>query len=206
MAVDEILMESQKKNARPVLRIYSWERPSYSIGYFQSAPDIAKRFGCDKKNIPVVRRPSGGGVVFHDGDITFSLSLGNPNPFLTGDAKSSYLKINEALASGLRDMYAGLDFFDCRSVPSGRAGNGRVCFEEPACYDLLWKGKKVVGASQRRKKDAVLYQSSVALRGDREKIIACMLEGFRKKWSVTFEEAPLTEPELEKARARLGNY
>jgi lipoate-protein ligase A len=203
MAVDEVLMESQKDRALvPVLRIYFWDKLSYSIGYFQSVAQTVKRFDCEKKKIPVVRRITGGGLVAHNGDITFSLSLKNPNPFVPSETKSSYLKINEALWAGFRSSGSKIDFADCKTAaPLGRGGE-RVCFEAPSCYDLLLGGKKVVGASQRRKDGLMLHQSAVFMKGDRKELISQMLEGFREKWGVTVEEKPLTERELEKAKEK----
>ncbi|MGH7197606.1 MAG: lipoate--protein ligase family protein [Candidatus Omnitrophota bacterium] len=203
MAVDEILMGSQKDPASvPVLRIYFWDKLSYSIGYFQNVAQVVKRFNCKKKKITVVRRITGGGMVQHNGDITFSLSLRNPNPYVPSETKSSYLKINEALWAGFRKSGSKIDFADCKTAaPLGRGGD-RVCFEAPSCYDLLLGGKKVVGASQRRKNGLILHQSTVFMKGDREELISQMLEGFREKWDVTFEEGPLTEKELKKAREK----
>jgi lipoate-protein ligase A len=203
MAVDEVLMESQRDPASiPVLRVYFWDKLSYSIGYFQSVAQTVKRFDCEKKKIPVVRRLTGGGLVAHNGDITFSLSLKNPNPFVPSETKSSYLKINEALWAGFRSSGSKIDFADCKTAaPLGRGGE-RVCFEAPSCYDLLLDGKKVVGASQRRKDGLILHQSAVFMKGDPENLISQMLEGFREKWGVTFEERPLTEKELALAREK----
>lgn len=210
MAIDEVLMESQRqKKNPPVLRIYFWSEPSCTVGYFQNAEQVARRFRCPERGIDVVRRITGGGMVLHGDDLTFSISLPNPNPFLTGDVKSSYLKINEALRVGLKGDCPDIDYADCRTVPSGRAKGDRVCFEAPSCYDLLRQGKKIVGASQRRKDGVILHQSAVFADLPREILVQRILEGFREKWEVNFTEAPLTEEELscarEKEAARYGS-
>ncbi len=200
MAIDEVLMTSQEnQNALPTLRFYRWSSPAYSIGYFQSVETVLKRFDCAKKKISVVRRLTGGGLVFHGEDLTFSLSMKNPNPFFAGDVKDSYLKVNEALRVGIQEAFQGLDYADCKTVPSGRATNERVCFEAPSCYDLLLKGKKVVGASQRRLGEAILHQSSVFLDNKHSALEKNIQAGFERVWKINFKEMPLTQEELNKA-------
>lgn len=199
MAADEFLMESQSDaSSLPTLRFYEWSQPSISIGYFQNTPEIAQRFGFAKKNIPVVRRVTGGGLVSHGTDLTFSLALKNPNPFFSGDVKDSYLKVNEAVRVGLKKMYPELDYADCKNIPSGRGQGDRVCFENPVCHDLLIGGKKILGASQRRLDCTVLHQSALFLSGSRQPLIENILEGFRQVWGIAFEESAWKADEIKR--------
>ena len=201
MAIDEVLMESQKDaSCLPVLRIYFWEKAAYSLGYFQNVDVVVNRFRCAENDTDVVRRITGGGLVLHHEDLTFSLSLKNPNPFVPSETKASYLKINEALMAGLRKTYPGVDFADCKTVPSGRAGQERICFNAPSCYDLLLDGRKVVGASQRRRQGVLLHQSTVFIKEDRRVLTGLILEGFQKKWGVELIEAALTGEEIALAK------
>lgn len=206
MAIDEILMRRQNlPGAQPALRFYSWSEPAYSVGYFQDVAEIARRFGTKNRKATLVRRLTGGGMVFHGNDLTFSLSLPNPNPFFKGDVKDSYLRVNEALRKGLVEIFPELDYADCKSVaPSGRASNARVCFESPSCYDLLLRGKKVVGASQRRIGGAILHQSTIFLDEKKEALIARIVKGFEKAWSVNFQKMPLSAEELSEAQQIVG--
>ena len=204
MALDEALLEraAADPQAVPTLRFYSWERPAVTAGYFQDVPELVRRLRCREKSLEVIRRLTGGGMVFHGADLTFSLILKLPSPYMPRDVKDSYLKINRALMMGLKKSCEGLDFADCRTVPSGRGkGENRVCFEKRSCYDLLWCGKKVVGASQRRRDNALLHQSTVFLGGAPAEIEKNILEGFEKLWDVAFERSAPTFVELEEARA-----
>ena len=192
MAVDEWLLGSQQEpSAEQILRIYFWDRPSYSIGYFQKVT---------QHPIPAVRRITGGGLVRHGNDMTFSLALKSPNCFLPNDAKSSYLKINEVLLAAFKPLFPKLDFADCKTLPSGRGSKDRICFDSPSCYDLMLDGKKVVGSSQRRQNGAMLHQSSVFLPGERSVLISALCRAFREKWQTKLTDEPLTESELEKIR------
>lgn len=197
MSIDEVLMESQNlPDASPVLRFYAWSEPAYSVGYFQNVAEIVKRYACEKKNISVVRRITGGGLVIHGQDLTFSLAVKSNSPFFLGAAKDSYLKVNEALRVGLQPLHPNIDYADCKSIPSGRGIGNRVCFETPSCYDLLLDGKKIVGASQRRIKGAILHQSSIFLEGDRETLWNHILDGFKETWKIDFFKQPLSNKEL----------
>jgi lipoate-protein ligase A len=150
----------------------------------------------------VVKRLTGGGFVLHDKDLTLSLSLPGAGELFPSDVKTSYLKVNEALRWGLRKIYPDLDFADCKNVPSGRGDDDRICFENPSCYDLLLKGKKVVGASQRRKDGAILHQATIFLDAEHHTLTKCIQEGFEEKWGVVFEESALEPDELREAEKR----
>ena len=207
MAIDETLMEFQGDPwAVPSLRFYTWSSPSLTVGYFQNVEEAARRFRCRELKTEVARRLTGGGAVFHGSDLTFSLTMKIPNALIAGDVKNSYLKINEALMAGLKVIYPGLDFADCRTVPSSRGAKSaqRICFETPSCYDLLLDGKKVVGASQRRRDGSLLHQSAVFLRGEPLELQKLIVDGFRKKWSVEFVEKNLTPDEFKKAEILEG--
>lgn len=200
MAVDEVLMEAQKiSSAIPTIRFYSWLTPAYSVGYFQDVGEIAERHRCAQKGVPVVKRITGGGMVCHGEDLTFSLTLKTPTGFFSTEVKESYLKINEALRTGLMEIFPALDYASCKEVPSGRGSGERVCFESPSCYDLLLGKKKVAGSSQRRKHGTLLHQGSLFLKLEREKLIGCILRGFEKKWGIAFHKIPLSDEELSRA-------
>lgn len=200
MAIDEFLMESQKDPENPPsLRLYQWSEPACSIGYFQNINEVAKRFQRAGRELRVVRRLTGGGIVPHGDDLTLSLTLKESSFRFLKEVKTSYLKINEAIREGLIRSYAGLDYADCRSIPSGRAGKNLVCFDRPSCYDLLLAGKKVVGASQRRQGIALLHQSTIFLQGDPAVLRRHIVGGFKKVWGVSFSEIPFNERELAQA-------
>lgn len=189
-----------RSGGTPIIRFYSWIRPAISAGYFQDIHTLASRFGARQKASQVVRRLTGGGMVFHGKDLTFSLVMKVSDPLIGGDVKASYLKINEALLAGLRELFEELDTADCRAVtPSGRGGGERICFEKPSCYDVLKRGQKVVGASQRRTNGVLLHQSAVFLEKQAQELEPLILKGFEKKWGAEFRQEPLSAMELQAA-------
>ena len=114
--------------------------------------------------------------------------------------KESYLKVTEALRLGLKDFYPDLDYAPCKDLKATHERQkSRICFEEPSCYDLLWNGKKVMGASQRRIGSAVLHQATVFLKEDGKSLAKKIIAGFEKSWKVSFEERGLMENEKREA-------
>lgn len=202
MALDEVLARAQSEaGAAPSLRFYPWERPAVTVGYFEDVEKAAKRFQAERNDLAVVRRLTGGGAVHHGRDLTFSLCLRLPSPHFSGDVKSSYLKINEAIRLGLKPGYPGLDFADCRTAYSASSRHKeRVCFESLSCYDLLLDGKKILGASQRRIGGTVLHQSTLFLEDSAQELARMIVRGFRELWKVEFVEEPFTEEEVRLAR------
>ncbi len=201
MAVDEALMLGQgRPESIPTLRFYTWSENALSIGYFQSVDEFDKPGRDGAKPSSVVRRLTGGGVVRHGHDLTFSLAVTMPHPQIPSGVKDSYLRINEAVRIGLKKIYPALDYADCRDVKSMRERQkDRVCFEKPDCHDLLLSGKKILGASQRRIGNKFLHQSSLTLDQPYAVLIDHLIEGFRQAWKVEFQASVLTPEEIREA-------
>src|SRR6188474_2624923 len=73
MAVDEALLETAAISGLATLRFYTWQEPTLSLGYFQSAVD--RDHHPDGRDCPLVRRASGGGAIIHDRELTYSIAL-----------------------------------------------------------------------------------------------------------------------------------
>jgi lipoate-protein ligase A len=152
MAVDEALLEAMPRLQKPVLRFYNWTEPAASFGYFQ------KYFEAERTTSlrPLVRRPTGGGIVPHDTGWTYSVAFPARHEWHAFKAVESYRRIHEWLqaAFGRLNVTTGLAP-DCRKDAPGQ------CFAGYEKYDLLWHGKKIAGAAQRRTRDGLLIQGSV---------------------------------------------
>ena len=150
MAVDETLL---KEVSRPLLRIYRWEAPCITFGYFQRLSEV-RLTGPD---LPAVRRWTGGGMVEHGKDLTFSLLIPKGERCAAMPPAHFYRELHGLLAAALS-----------RFVPSSvrLAGEadlraGQACFTAPAIDDLLMAGEKILGGAQRRSTGALLYQGSL---------------------------------------------
>ncbi|MEI8340114.1 MAG: hypothetical protein WCH43_01090 [Verrucomicrobiota bacterium] len=149
MAVDEILLQHL---SRPVLRVYRWLRPSVSFGYFEKFKAVQAQYPSREP----VRRWTGGGVVPHGEDLTYSLLVPTGSLFLRLKTAESYRAIHERIAAAMNRA----------GVTVSMAGDdqqkiSQACFENPTRYDILREGRKIAGAAQRRTKFGLLHQGSI---------------------------------------------
>lgn len=146
MAADQAWLELSEV---PVLRVYRWDEPTATIGYAQNLTKL----GDALPPWPVVRRWTGGGVVLHENDFTYSVIVPAVHPWSQTNPLDSYRVIHESLAKALDDgsRLAGMD--DLIENP--------FCFVAPALHDVIRDKVKVAGAGQRRGKLGVLHQGSV---------------------------------------------
>ena len=168
MAIDEALVSrcTDSDNGLATIRFYTWKEPSCSIGYFQK---IETAFTTLRENrIPVVRRPTGGGIVFHGNDITFSIVKRRVHDKRPGDISFFYRLIGESILRGLKELGFACSFYiPEEAVLSSESGKGNlrsrstqhsVCSVTPAKYDILINGNKVAGYAARRSQDVILCQ------------------------------------------------
>lgn len=150
MAIDEVLLIQA---GEPWLRVYGWSEPSVSIGFSQDPVALAKEL----PPFPIVRRWTGGGVVIHDGDWTYTLVVPRTDPFCDLRPVETYRLIHAALVHALDEIGETGCVLQPVSVSEGRG----VCFVEPAQYDVVRGEVKIAGAAQRRSKLGFLHQASV---------------------------------------------
>jgi lipoyl(octanoyl) transferase len=167
MAIDEAIAREQSAGSElPTLRFYGWSPAGFSLGYFQDASGILNIPKCVKEGVPFVRRFTGGEVIFHDQELTYSLCFPGVMTGPFNSVKDSF-RIN---SSFILEVYRklGLDagFVSQRSaeVPSGPAG--ALCFESSEEYDIMVQGKKLGGSSQRRIKNIIFQHGSIPLKFD----------------------------------------
>ena len=148
MACDEVLVSMAEA---PILRVFRWRSPWVSAGFFTAMEDAARA----RPDLPVCRRWTGGGIVVHDGDFTFSLVLPRGERLAAERPGESYRLIHAALAEALREQgYAAL-------MSDEAVGDSRECFVGAVEHDVVLDGRKVAGGAQRRTRRALLHQGSV---------------------------------------------
>lgn len=147
MAVDEALL---RHCTSPVLRIYGWTVPAVSIGYFQPTSVVPK-------GRPFVRRLTGGGLVDHAADVTYTVALPTDHPLAVAGTAASYRLLHEAVARALNACGV-----PCALASTCTGGDSAACFQKPVRFDVLAPdGRKLAGAAQRRSRDGVLHQGSI---------------------------------------------
>jgi len=159
MALDEAISLSVRKGlSPPTLRLYGWEGPSVSIGLFQKISDIDLVY-CIKKNLPVVRRPTGGRAILHGDELTYSFSSANEGSF-SGGLLDTYRQLGSTLKLALAML--GMDISLKNERIEGRnPTRSPLCFKSTSYGELSCKGKKLVGSAQKRWKNGFLQQGSL---------------------------------------------
>jgi len=168
MAVDQLLME--QIGGRPLLRIYEWSEPTVTLGYFLPLSDATDSFSDDE--LTYVRRWTGGGVVDHRTDITYTLVIPRSHELATARGAESYRVIHQALGDTL-----GLLGEQVRLTVVDEGDGAAACFSNPVAYDLInMSGGKVAGAGQRRTKYGLLHQGSVITVADRDRFSPALVQ------------------------------
>ena len=152
MAVDQWLLETTKI---PVLRVYGWAGEWASVGYFGEIAGASAAF----PGVNLVRRWTGGGIVDHRADWTYTVVAPQGEALAGWRGAESYRRIHAALAETLT-----AENIDVQPSDGGEETGAALCFENPVSHDLVGAdGRKIAGAGQRRTRLGLLHQGSVAV-------------------------------------------
>lgn len=198
MALDETL--ALCSSAAPVLRFYHWtDGPAVTFGYAQFW-DFVRPQTSEQKG-PACRRPTGGGVVFHGEDLTFSLIFQS-----TLNPKNIYAALHAAIERTLSEQahvassrQGSVNIQAYKPVHNGQA-NG--CFVNPVQDDLLLDGHKILGGAIRRFGSTVLYQGSLQCASARTNPIFrhAVAAGAARWLNTAFATVPVERKILDAAR------
>jgi len=160
MALDEALLLDFREGSSPVLRLYGWEPAAVSVGRFQKVNEFLDLDKCSAKKIPVVRRITGGGMIYHHNELTYSIVC-TPEQLGTGRKPTdAYRKICGFLLEFYRRL--GLDADFAVNLEQGKlGGRENFCFAGNEQYDIIIQGKKIGGNAQRWLKNAVFQHGSI---------------------------------------------
>jgi len=160
MAVDEAILRSTAETGTATLRIYGWNEPTLSLGYFQKAADRESHTA--SLTCPLVRRASGGGAILHHHELTYSFIMATP------DSRSAHITdlfqlFHNSLVAVLQKTTSERVALFGSNAPK-RPSQPFLCFQRRNEVDVLVNGSKVCGSAQRRHQDAILQHGSVLLR------------------------------------------
>ena len=171
------------KTKSPTLRFYSWSNPCISLGYSQDPDKELFLDKCREQGIEVVKRPTGGGIVFHNEyELTYSLICNKDDTRLPKGLIGSYMALSKVIIESLRSLNVPAE-----NTNSRHNRQARLCFSFPASYEIVLKGHKIVGSAQKRGKNALLQQGSIFIRSieyimgeniDRKALIKHLSTGF----------------------------
>lgn len=159
MGFDEAMLAWAEGTGGMWLRFYQWAPATLSLGYFQSLGSRAEH--AESRELPLVRRASGGGAIVHHHELTYSFVIplrGHRAGVLRGLTRQFHAALVRALSAW--EMRASL----CQEAEAApRQQQPFLCFRRRAQDDVLLAGHKIAGSAQRRSKGAVLQHGSVLL-------------------------------------------
>ncbi|PTI95961.1 lipoate--protein ligase family protein [Staphylococcus simulans] len=165
MAMDEALLNFVSRGEiDPVIRFYTWDPATLSIGYFQR---LKKEIDIEKvkeKGYGLVRRQTGGRGVLHDKELTYSVIVPESHPNMPKTVTEAYRVISQGLLEGFKLL--GFDAYF--AVPKSKEEREKlkqprssVCFDAPSWYELVVEGRKIAGSAQTRQKGVILQHGSI---------------------------------------------
>lgn len=164
MAIDDYLFRSLDEDIpQTYLRFYQWEKPTVSLGYSQKIQKVVDIDYCRQNGIDIVRRITGGKMVLHHREVTYSLCSSDSKTF-TSTLSGSYKSISQALIRGLEKM--GLAPYLADFPPSSYARGNFPCFSYPARDEIEVGEKKIVGSAQKRVGSRFIQHGSIPLEDD----------------------------------------
>lgn len=170
MAIDEAILEAViSGKALPTIRFYDWEPSTASCGYNQSVAEEIDFQELQKFGFGFVRRPTGGRLVLHDREITYSIIAPIEGKF-AGNVTQAYSVISLALAEGLRAMGVEVELEKGNLGVQHQRQTANPCFSSSSKYELKCQNKKIVGSAQVRRNDVLLQHGSILLNNDQSQV------------------------------------
>jgi lipoate-protein ligase A len=197
MAMDWALLERATEIRRPdpVVRVYRWASPTLSVGAKVDLPDgVAEQ--CAEMGVELVRRPTGGGCVLHDADVTYSVVA----PEHGRAVLDAYRWVAQGLIAGLRAL--GLEAAVAQHAASGRPLD---CFHLATGADLQVGGRKICGSAQVRRRGWFLQHGSFPV-GDVRSKAAHLLGSAVEDGSTCLERVRPGTREAELSRALVEGF
>jgi lipoate-protein ligase A len=190
MAVDEALLNCfDPERSRPVLRFYAWAPPAFSVGRFQRPDDALHAERCAAAGIPVVRRLTGGGCIYHGNELTYSLVCAARHLDGNDGIKASYRRLCAFLHGAYRKLgLASAYAVDALHVRTGLGERTPLCYAGREEYDILVDGRKLGGNAQRRSRGVIFQHGSIPLAPTLPEA-APFLRAAAGRWSVSLLEA-----------------
>ena len=165
MAMDEALLNFVSRGEiDPVIRFYTWNPATLSIGYCQR---LQKEIDIDKvkeKGYGLVRRQTGGRGVLHDKELTYSVIVPESHPNMPSTVTEAYKIISQGLLEGFKNLGFETYFAIPRSKEERdklKQPRSSVCFDAPSWYELVVEGRKIAGSAQTRQKGVILQHGSI---------------------------------------------
>jgi lipoate-protein ligase A len=225
MAIDEAMLLAHEAGLTiPTLRLYRWSPPAISLGLLQRIETI-NEFACRQLGFDIVRRPSGGGAVLHQHEVTYAIAVDGRICPEGSSVLATYRWLAQGLIAGLKKLGADASLPD--QFRSHRHLTETFCFARLSGADLMVSGRKLGGSAQARRRYFLLQHGSIPLLLETEAIeqifgatkhegftsleevlgrkvlpdefVEAMVRGFSEALDIAFVASDLTKIELQLA-------
>ena len=147
-----------KEGDPPQVHIYAWRAPSLTYGYFMRPEQWLDLAALKQAGYETARRPTGGGILFHTHDLSFSVLIPKGHTSLSDNTLENYRLINDKVKEAISPFIPEKSELLVSETP-----NSSFCMAQPTIYDVMVNGKKVGGAAQRRTRTGLLHQGTICL-------------------------------------------
>ena len=174
MAIDEVLMVQKQKDKIPsTIRFYGWSPAAFSLGYTQKIEEEINFKVLKSLSLDCVSRITGGGIIFHDQEVTYSLAIGPDSYLFSNAVGESFRRLCAGIIKSLKLLAFKANF--ARDNPSIRLNNSDAfCFAAASSYDIIIGNKKLGGNAQRRTKKVIFQHGSIPLALNYEVVISVL--------------------------------
>lgn len=162
MELDAHLLAEMEAAPKHILRFYDWTRPSITYGHFIHPEDHLHLHEAAKLGVDIAKRPTGGGVICHFTDFTFSILVPKTSPYHTTDTLTNYCFINKGVKQALERLQND-EFGLLENATSEKSPLDRFCMAKPTVLDIMCRDLKVSGGAQRRTRHGFLHQGTISL-------------------------------------------
>ncbi len=207
MAIDGRILSEYLADGIPRFRIYSWSAPSITFGVSQKPEEVLDLERCGAEKIQYVKRMTGGGVIFHDDELTYSLACSKDD---IGPSDGTVAGSFKAICAFLIEFYERLGLapgFAVDRAPGEKIGAfSDFCFASKEKYDIVIAGKKMGGNAQKRTRQAIFQHGSIPVSFDRRRAASLVKDkdGAAGCGAASLEELLGRRPEREELTELLG--
>ena len=195
MRFDERLLENLRVQEDPILHLYGWSRPSATYGYFVKPEKHLDLKKAALHHLDLAKRPTGGGIVFHIWDLAFSFFMPAQHPRFSLDTLQNYQFVNGIVLEVIQSYFSlTLELIE-QDAPSIGPDCKNFCMAKPTQYDVVYKGMKIAGAAQRKRRQGYLHQGTISLSAPKIQLLTDLLLSKKDVLQAmgTFTFAPVKE-------------
>ena len=162
MELDAKLLASLEQEKNPILHLYDWNEDTATYGHFIDPYSLLRKEESLKLGLAVAKRPTGGGMIFHNCDLAFSVLVPATHASFSLNPLDNYAFVNQKVM-WVVSRFLGEKSLLLQSEPVATDASKHFCMAKPTKYDVMIGDKKVGGAAQRKTRHGFLHQGSICL-------------------------------------------